>query len=215
MKYLFKTLTFAGVLVAVAACNKREIIPAPEPVVDLKNHFYGKINSSEVELTQNVNGYVGSSDLDLIVNSNTLDSAIYLSTMSSPSANQLVKVGHGSLLFDWGASERPTLASFESFFLAAPNLQPSFSTRGLNGFCFIYVDASGKEWKSNQNHSYLDENVTYLSTSKESDTSGDYMKFKVEFETFIYHTYYHLIDSVYYTDSMLVTDAVYTGWYKR
>lgn len=215
MKYLVKTLTFAGALIAVTSCNKREIIPAPEPVVELKNHFYGKFNSSEVELTQNVNGYVGSSDLDLIVNSNTLDSAIYISTMSSTSANQLVKISHGSLLFDWGTSERPTLASFESFFKAAPNLQPSFSIRGLNGFSFTYVDAAGKEWKSNETHAYLDENVTYLSTSKESDTSGDYMKFKVEFETYIYHTYFHLIDSVYYTDSMLVTDAVYTGWYKR
>lgn len=215
MKYLVKTLAFAGLIVAVTSCNKREIIPAPEPVVELKNHFYGKINSSDVELTLNVNGYVGSSDLDLIVNSNTLDSAIYLSSMSSPTHNQAVKVGHGSLLFDWGTSERPTLASFESFFKSAINLQPIFSVRGLNGFYFIYVDASGKEWKSNQNHAYLNENVTYLSTVKESDSSGDYMKFKVEFETYIYHTYLNIVDSLYYTDSMLVTDAVYTGWYKR
>ena len=215
MKNALKTLTFAGLLLATYSCNKREIVPAPEPKVDKKCHFFGRINGADVELTENVNGYTGSSAIDLIVNSSTLDSAAYLSTLSSTSQSQMARVGHGSLVFDWGTSERPMLSNFQGFFSQAINLNPNFSTRGLKGFCFTYVDIAGREWKSNSNHSYLNEKALYTYTSSESDATGDYLKFQVEFDTYIYRTWMNVIDSLYYTDSMLVTDAVYTGWYKR
>ena len=100
MKYFVKSLAVFSLGVVVFSCNKREIIPPPEPKVELKTHFYGKINGSDLELTQNVNGYTGSSGVDLLINANTLDSAIYHSKHSSPHTLQSVSVGHGSLIFD-------------------------------------------------------------------------------------------------------------------
>ena len=100
--------------ILIFSCNKREIIPAPEPKVELKNHFYGKINGSDLELTQNVNGFSGTSGLDLIINASTLDSAVYHSIFASTQTSQKVNIGHGSIVFDWNASERPTLNAFET-----------------------------------------------------------------------------------------------------
>ncbi len=215
MKYLVRSLAVLSLGVVVFSCNKREIIPPPEPKVDLKNHFYGKLNGSDVELTQNVNGYTGSSEVDLIINAATLDSATYYSTFSSPQSLQKISVGHGSLVFDWGSSERPTLATFESFYLSGLNQEPDVSLNGLNGFTVTYTDGVGRAWKSNSNHSYPQESVEYNSMALESDAKGDYAKFKVSFNTYVYHTYYDNIQDIYLTDSILITDAVYTGWYKR
>lgn len=215
MKYFVKSLAVFSLGVVVFSCNKREIIPPPEPKVELKTHFYGKINGSDLELTQNVNGYTGSSGVDLLINANTLDSAIYHSKLSSTQTLQSVSVGHGSLIFDWGASERPTLATFESFYLSGLNQQPVFSTSGLSGFTVTYTDGSGKEWRSNSNSSYPQEKAEYKSMATESDKNGDYAKFKVNFDTYVYHTYFDNVDQLYITDSILITDAVYTGWYKR
>lgn len=215
MKYLVRSLAVLSLGVVVFSCNKREIIPPPEPKVELKNHFYGKINGSDIELTQNVNGYTGSAGVDLIINATTLDSAVYHSIFSSTQSLQAISVGHGSLVFDWGASERPTLATFESFYLSGLNQEPDFSLSGLNGFTVTYTDGAGKDWKSNSNHSYPQESVEYNSMATESDSKGDYAKFKVSFNTYVYHTYYDNIQDIYVTDSILITDAVYTGWYKR
>jgi hypothetical protein len=215
MKYIFKTVAVLALGITVFSCNKREIIPAPIPKVELKNHFIGNINGAIVELTENVNGYSGTSGVDLIINASSMDSAVYHSIFKSSQSLQKVTVGHGSLVFDWNASERPILSAFESFFLASINQTPPFSTSGLTGFTVSYTDGSGKEWKSNANGSYPNEDVTYNSMAIESDSSGDYAKFKVSFDTYIYNTYYDNVNLVYITDSLLVTDAVYTGWYKR
>lgn len=160
MKYAFISLSFLIAGIITFSCNKREIIPAPEPKVDLKNYFYGRINGAEVELTQNVNGYSGTSGVDLIINATSTDSAVYHSTFSSDQSPLSISVGHGSLIFDWtSGNERPSLSIFESFYLASINQTPLFSTNGLSGFTVTLKDGSGKEWKSNQNHSYAGEDV--------------------------------------------------------
>lgn len=211
MKYFVKSFAVLSLGILIFSCNKREIIPAPERKVDLKNHFYGKINGVDVvELTQNVNGFRGTSGVDLIINASTLDSAIYHSIFASTESLQGISVGHGSIVFDWNASDRPTLANFESFYLSGPNQNPVFAPGGLTGFTFTYTDGSGRNWRSNANGL-----VAYSSMAIESDDSGDYAKFKVAFETEVFHTYYDPVLQVDVTESMLITDAVYTGWYKR
>ncbi|MBC9812070.1 hypothetical protein H9Y05_06210 [Crocinitomicaceae bacterium CZZ-1] len=210
MKYCMRLFTIAALGVLIFSCNKREIIPAPEPKVDLKNHFYAKINGSDLELTQNVNGFSGTSGVDLIINASTLDSAVYHSIFESTQTSQKVNIGHGSIVFDWNASERPTLNAFESFYTSGLNQTPVFSTNGLSGFVFTYTDGAGREWKSGTLG-----NVAYSSMAIESDSSGDYAKFKVNFDTEVSYTYYDPVLQVNVTNTMTVTDAVYTGWYKR
>lgn len=210
MKYISKTLAILSIGLIIFSCNKREIIPPPEPKVELKNHFIGKINGSDIELTQNVNGYSGTSGVDLIINASTLDSAVYHSTFKSTQTTQSISVGHGSLVFDWGASDRPTLATFESFYMNGLNLNPIFFAGGLNGFTVTYIDGAGREFKS----STLG-NANYITMAIESDTSGDYAKFKVGFDTEVSHTYYDPVTLTDVTITVMITDAVYTGWYKR
>jgi hypothetical protein len=210
MKYFVKSLTALALVGMVFSCNKREIIPPPERKVELKNHFMGKIGGTDVELTQNVGGFSGTSGVDLIINAGTMDSAVYHSVFSSTQTSQAVSIGHGCIIFDWNASERPTLANFESFYLSGANQSPPFMPNGLSGFVFKYTDGSGKVWRSGTTGT-----VNYTSMSIESDPSGDYAKFKVYFDTEVSRTYYDPILEVDVTDYMMVTDAVYTGWYKR
>lgn len=210
MKYFVKSIAALALIGIVFSCNKREIIPSPERKVELKNHFYGKINGSDIELTQNVNGFSGTSGVDLIINSSTMDSAVYHSVFSSTQTAQSVSIGHGCIVFDWNASERPTLANFESFYLSGLNQSPVFAANGLGGFTFTYKDGSGKIWKSGTVGT-----ANYTSMSIESDGSGDYAKFRVVFDTEVSRTYYDPVLEIDVTDYMTVTDAVYTGWYKR
>lgn len=210
MKYLIKPLAVLSLGILIYSCNKREIIPPPERKVELKNHFIGKINGSDIELTLNVNGYSGTSGVDLIINASTLDSAVYYSSFKSTQTPQAITVGHGSLIFDWGASERPTLATFESFYMSGLNLTPVLSGSGLNGFMVTYTDGTGKEFKSNTVG-----NVTYATMAIESDSSGDYAKFKVGFDAEVSRTYFDVDAGMDVTDYIMITNAVYTGWYKR
>lgn len=210
MNYILKSVAVLSLGIAFFSCNKREIIPAPTSKVDLKSHFYGKINGTNIELTQNVNGYAGTSGVDLIVNANTLDSAIYHSKFSSSNSLQQVNIAHGSIVFDANASERPSVSTFESFYLSGPNLVPSFSVNGLGGISFSFTDGSGKEWKSKTIGT-----AQYTKMGVESDENGDYAKFRVEFDTRVYYSYLDVPTQTTITDSMEVVDAVYTGWYKR
>lgn len=215
MKYVLKPFAFLLLCVTMFACNKREIIPAPERQVELKNHFKGVINGATTEFTENVNGFKGESNFDLVINASSMDSAIYHSVFKSTSGNQGVIIKHGSLAFDYGASDRPTLASFESFYMNGANHQPAFSERGLNGFSFTYIDGNGNVWESNSVNQPPMEHVEYLTMATESDKSGTYAKFKVKFATRVYRTYTDPLTLLPVTLTLDVTDAVYTGWYKR
>jgi len=215
MKFFYKTLAILALATVVFSCNKREIIPAPTREVELKNHFIGIIDGGTVEFTENVNGFTGSSGVDLIINATGMDSAVYHSIFSSSQTAQKISVGHGCLVFDWGSSERPLLSAFENYFLASPNQTPTFSAGGLSGFTVTYTDASGREWKSNGDHEYVNESVEYELMAIESDASGDYAKFKVTFNTYVYSTYFDNVSQTYITDRLLITNATYTGWYKR
>ncbi len=209
MKIFKTTLSFVAIAMLVFACNKREIIPAPIQKADLPIHFMGKIGNSDIELTENVNGYAGSSDVDLNISAGGIDSAVYYSTFSSSTNSLSVTVGHGSIEFDNGASTTPTLSVFNNFY--NNSLTPLFSINGVNGFTVTYRDAQGKIWQSNDAHAYPTESVEYINVSQESDNTGDYSKFTVKFSTYVYR--FNIVTGV--VDSLLITDAVYKGWYKR
>jgi len=216
MKNIKITLALGALICTVYSCNKREIIPAPTPVVDLENHFYGKFDGTDVEFTENVNGYTGSSNADFTISASDIDKAVYYSTMSSSSATRSITIGQGSIEFDNGSSDVPTLSLCNSFWNTYN--EPLFSDEGLNGFVVRYRDANGNVWNSNEAHAYPLEDVIYSNIVQESDINGDYSKFTVNFATNLYHTFMIIDefgDTTYDTQSILLTDAVYKGWYKR
>lgn len=209
MKKINILIALGSVLLVSIACNKREIIPAPVKKVALESHFSGKINGTDVEFTEDVLGYAGSSTNDLQVNALALDSAVYYSTISSPSQSLSITVGHGSIQYDANSSSIPTLSLFNNFYTT--NLTPVFSNNAKNGFIVQFRDGQGRTWKSNEAHILPTESVLYSNVSQESDANGDYSRFKVAFNTYVYYFDNILLQM----DSLAITNATYTGWYKR
>lgn len=209
MKYFKLTAQFLALAVVFYSCNKHEVIPAPVPKADLETHFIGTIGGSEIELTENVNGYAGTSAADFIISAGGVDSAVYYSTFSSNVSSLSITIGHGSVEFDSGSSSSPTLSAFNNFY--NNNLTPMFSTNGKNGFTVTYVDGNNRTWQSNEDHLYPGESVEYTNVSQESDNTGDYTKYTVTFNTYVYS--FNVVTGM--VDQLLITDAVYKGWYKR
>ncbi len=197
----------------IISCNKREIIPAPERKIDLKNHFVATIDNSDVTLTQNVNGYTGKSDVSLVVYPDVVDSAIYQSEFFSEQTLQYIKVMHGSILFDASTTNKPSIAYFNSFY--PNNMDPEFMNAGKNGFAVEYRDVHGKVWSTRtQNHAGpLFANYTWMDI--QSDAQGDYVLFKVNFSVTLYRDEYNALLDQTTELSLNITDATYTGWYKR
>ena len=55
---LKKGILLIGITTFVlSSCIEHEVIPPPEPTVELNAHFYGEFNTAPVELTENVLGY--------------------------------------------------------------------------------------------------------------------------------------------------------------
>jgi hypothetical protein len=200
-------ILFAGL--TLGSCIEHEIIPAPEPVVDLECHFQGFVNGTDVELSQNVNGYnCNPTKEKIILPAPQFSSAIYFSEMSSAQTAVYVKIGMGSVLWDAATVSDPTLTLFNNFFLN--NLTPAYSDNGTAGFEVEYRDPSGKLWNSHEN-SVNAQNVTFSALKQESDSNGDYSMFTCNFSCYVYNQDVVTLE----WDSLNIQNAVYEGWFKR
>lgn len=213
MKNIKKYVLLALAGLTFAACNKREIIPPPKPKVELKNHFIGNINNTDVELTENVNGFTGKSDVTMIVSPSAIDSAVYQSEFSSTQSLQSLKILHGSILFEAASSPKPSLAYFKSFY--TNNTQPVFFNEGKNGIAIEYRDAAGKTWKTRHQNVNPMESAQYVYLEQKTDETGDYMLFRLNFSTIVYRDEYDAINDITTELALPIANATYTGWYKR
>lgn len=216
---------------ALAGCVKHEIIPAPEPKVELVCHFTGNIAGTDLELTQNVQGYYLETGKSKVVPPSGPSRAIYYSEMKSAEALQSIKINLGEVLWDSGTSSDPTTTIFNGFMSAtkmpdAPGISPVVYTAGAvlppspakAGFEVVYRDASGILWTSKE----TDPNtIEFSNIVQESDKTGDYSKFVAKFDCVVYHTFMTIDntvtppDTTYDEQSRLVEDAVFKGWFKR
>ncbi len=209
MKYSKLLLICSGALL-LFSCNKHEVVPAPVPKVDLYCHFEGKINNTFIELTQNVDGYdCVSTKLKTIQPSGSQSYAIYYSTMRSESYSPYVKLALGNLYYDATLSNDPPLAQFNQFFGGLSNIDPPYTMDAQDGFMVEYRDAQGNIWNSVDTTNALPQDVHFTSVRQESDASGDYIKFICEFNCYVYRF------NGTTTDSLLIKDAHYEGWYRR
>lgn len=203
-------LLFALGSLFLAGCPKHEIIPAPEPRVDLEANFVGNINGTDVELTENVNGYyLEATKTKIILPSPSPSSAVYYADMKSGQTMVSVKIGMGSVLFDGSISSDPTLSLFNAFFTA--NMTPSYSAASVAGFEVIYRDGTGAVWTSDP--ASTPQNVVFSNVVQESDATGDYSKFVCTFDCIVYRTV--VVGTVSTTYSLPIQNATYTGWFKR
>lgn len=207
----------AGFGFVLASCIKHEVIPAPVPQVDLDAHFIGVINNTQTEYTENVLGYSNTSfKVKLIQPPGGNSTAVYYSRMQSTSVVPSIAVGLGSINFDSGVASDPPLALFTPFFPS--NDTPNYSNNGSVGFEVIYTDPTSRQWKSSQGSTWPGKTANFTGIKQESDASGDYSKFICTFDCYVYSLNpdsLALLPPVAHNDSILITDAVYTGWFQR
>jgi hypothetical protein len=199
-----------------SSCIDHEVIPPPEPTVDLYAHFYGEVNGAPVEFTENVLGYANNTTAaKLILAAPSNSEAVYFAEMSSIQIATSVKVGIGSALWNSSLSAEPTLATFNTFFQS--NLFPNYSDNGANGFVAVYRDGTGREWESSQNSTNV-QNVEFTGILQESDNNGDYSKFICDFDCWMYSLHpdsLALVPPVVQLDSLHMLNATYEGWFQR
>lgn len=210
------------VIAALASCVKHEVIPAPEPKVELVCNFTGTINGTDVEWTQNVDGFFLESSKSKFVPPTGLSTAIYYSEIKSTDNLNSIRLNMGELSWDSGVTGDPTLSIFNGFFTANPI--PTYTlgaiTTGANtaGFEVEYRDANGDVWLTND----TDPNtIEFTEIVQESDKTGDYSKFVANFNCTAYHTFMYIDnlisppDTTYVTESRAINNGVFRGWYKR
>jgi len=210
-------IAIIGFGLLAASCIKHEVIPPPTPTADLSAHFEGTINNTFVEYTTNVLGYENISyKVKVIQPPGGNSTAVYYSEMQSPSQAQSIAVGLGSVNFDSGVANDPPLELFEPFFPANDN--PPYSNNGAAGFEVVFKDAGSREWKSSEFSPYLGTDASFTGIQLVSDNTGDYSKFICNFDCYLYSLNpdsLALTPPVAHVDSILVEDAIYTGWFKR
>lgn len=212
MKKIFLfSLLLSGL--AMFACKKAEVIPAPTSSADLKIHFQGVINGSDVEWTKNVNGYFAESS-KVYTNqpgSNLLDLAYYCGMISN-SKNSSIQVGLGSLVQDPSLGTSPTLATLKAFMTA--NMTPNYSDTAKVGFEVRYTDENGKLFRSDET---APGTVEFFDLVEKEDNNGEYIQFRVEFSCLVNHwgksKLTPITDSIY--ESALIQNATFIGYYTR
>lgn len=213
MKKVIALFAFGSLF--LTGCPKHEIIPAPTPKVELESSFIGIVNGSQLELTQNVDGYyLEATKTKYILPSPTPSKAAYYANMKSSNGLVSIRIGLGSISFDGSADSDPSLSVFNSFF--SSTTAPIYSAQAAAGFEVVYRDGSGNVWTSDDTQPVQD--VVFTGIVQESDGSGDYSKFTCTFNCNVYRdvpdlTTPVLTDSI--TLSLPIQNAVLKGWFKR
>ncbi|MEJ6583138.1 MAG: hypothetical protein QNL61_00440 [Crocinitomicaceae bacterium] len=211
-------LFIVGVLVlTLASCIDHEVIPAPEPMVELKASFEGNVGGQFTQYTQYVGGYVGVSDIS-IQSSGGTSKAQYTFGLISNQSSAMVRIGVGSI--SWSSSlgtYRPELTPFNAFFIA--NTTPTYQEFSFDGFEVVCRTQSDSIFVSRANSTYA-QTVEFVPSSiiQGSDSSGDYSKFICNFSCYVYNDWTDMsggAPGVPMTDSILISNATYEGWFQR
>jgi hypothetical protein len=89
-------------------------------------------------------------------------------------------------------------------------LTPNFSDNALAGFEVRYTDANGTEWYTREASTNFQE-VEFSEIKQESDVTGNYSKFNVVFDCYVYRQDPVTLD----WDSLRIQSTEMRGWFKR
>ncbi len=226
MKITKTILVGSMIALGFSACIKHEIIPAPEPKVELICHFNGLIAGTPLELTQNVNGYYMETNKSIFVPPTGLASATYFSEMKSNEGLVSIKISMGNMRWDGNGTDGPPSNVFNNFF--KNNLIPNYTTNAVStptntaGVEVAYRDGVGNIWLSKDTDDAVN-TMVFSNLSQETDKTGDYSKYIANFNCKVYHTFITINehpaptpnDTTFDEQSFDITDAVLKGWYKR
>jgi hypothetical protein len=208
---------FATLLLLISsACIEHEIIPPPSNKVDLNASFVGYINGTQVELTQNVNNYLGFAlDTQIINTAPIMSKVIYTSGMASMANPQSISLTFGSLEWDATGSNLPTLPMFNDFHMTnSGNPVPfkdlaTLATNSINGVQVSYTDNTGKFWISRETDP--GQTATFTILKQASDGNGDYSLYEATFSCKVWY----VDPQTSVEESIQITNAKLRGWFKR
>ncbi|MBI2259290.1 MAG: hypothetical protein HYU67_10385 [Flavobacteriia bacterium] len=226
--YISAVLLFTLVL----SCRKHEVVPAPVESLELETNFTGLINGTDVEYSEDVDGYNGSSEFDQYITSIGADTMVYYAKMSSDLKTPYIRIGVGSIEWDASTLATPSITQFEDFFLGLnpdDNGVPvllNYSLKAKNGFEVTYYDNAGLTWVSTlehdgnvlQNPPTPIENPTFSNVTIEKDTDGShYTFFTVNFgcELYRFKAYINNDPLLPDYDTIRIENGVFKGWIKR
>jgi len=204
-------LWFLPFALLIVGCIKPEIIPAPTQKVDLTAYFKGDINGTNIKWVQNVDDYDCFPTITKTTVQGTGQSskAVYYAEMKSESVKGSVRIGIGSVLWDYNLTENPTMKLFSDFMNL--NTKPRYSNNASYGFEVQYNDKLGRVWMSDS--LTRGNSVQFIGVKQESDIDNDYSKFICRFNCKVYRTYIENLDTI--LDSIEIKNAEFKGWFTR
>ncbi len=212
MKAFFTFLSITILLLIATSCIEHEVIPPPSSTVDLNCTFSGYVNGTQIELTQNVNGYLGNTDNVVDINPSPNPSfMVYMTEMLSPNQPLSVRLKLGALNWDAAANAEPTLTMFNNYHTnSAINQQNYGDNINAFGFEVTYTDNNSSIWVSRELYN-VPHTVTFSNIKQESDNTGDYSFFDCSFTCYVYRN--NPVSGV--LDSLQVQNAKYTGYFRK
>ena len=199
------------------SCIKHEVIPAPIATVDLNSSFEAVINGTDVEWTQNVEGYKSYTNTSSIyLPSPQLSRKIFASEMSSFYSEQSINLTFGSLTWDVSSNIEPTLSMFNNFHtynsdspISFKNYSSLSTSPSMVGVEVEYVDNNGVSWISRE--SDPGQFAEFMILDQESDNTGDYSLFLCEFSCKVWR----INPQTQQDESITINSAKYKAWFKR
>jgi hypothetical protein len=206
MKY-YKIFSLLLASTLLFSCVEHEVIPPPKEVVELNSSFSTMLEGIEYELIQDVDGYYcDATQAKEILPTPQPSTVTYYSAIKSDAELGFIQIGIGKLNFNADADISPSIEQFSTFFNS--NTNPAYSLDAEAGVEIIFRDGSGNIWRSYE-ASGEPQDFTFTSVTQESDEEGDYMKFIANFSLELYD------DLVTPTDTILMENAVFEGYFKR
>ena len=208
---IIAAFSITSLLMMSVSCVEHEVVPPPNNDIDLNAHFEAYVNGTQVEMTQNVSGYIGSASNTSIINASPIASQmVYSARMSSFQQTKAIEVKLGALNWDAAVDIEPTKSMFADFHNGSASANILFSDQALNGFEVRYTDDSGMEWVSMQNSNSA-QNVTFSNISQASDNHGDYSRFECNFSCYVYKVDVQSGN----VDSLQIQSGKFNGWFIR
>jgi hypothetical protein len=193
-----------------SACIEHEVIPPPVNTVDLNSAFIGFVNGTQVEFTQNVNGYgaiaMNSEDINP---SPTPSHMTYGSKIKSIFNPQAIRVKFGTLDWDVSQNSYPTVSMFNDWLNTWANTPVSFSDQGFSGIEIEYTDNNDDKWVSRE--SDPGQTATFEIKKQESDNTGDYSLFECTFSCLVWR----INPQTNLDESVNIENGKITSWFKK
>ncbi len=201
---------FFLIVLFTTSCIEHEVIPPPVNTVDLNCYFVGFVNGTQVEFTQNVQGYGANVvNYEDINPSPTLSHQTYGSKIKSFYYDQAIQLKFGTLDWDASANSEPTVAMFNDYHSTNSGIPINFSDNGLAGIEVEYTDNNGVKWLSRESDPGQEGVFTILGQA--SDNTGDYSLFECDFSCKVWR----INPQTNQDESLDITNAKLTSWFKR